>query len=478
MRPNHVLNTGLTQFNPNFFPSTAFPMVMAGAIHDVANRTKAPIPLVASSVLSASALACQRDYQVRLPYGALRPLSLYLLLVANSGERKSAADGLVYDVVRQLEKAHRTDFLEKSEMYRQQIASWTAFDKALQRRIARAKGDQMSELQRKLEEHHSHKPVEPSERRYILDDTTPAGIIGGLRKSSSVSLVSNDGRTMLMGRALSDVSLINRAWECEPLRVDRAGGETFLLDNYRLSLWPMVQPGVLDEFKNHDRGRVSRETGLLARCLVAYPQSTQGSRFFDPKAIQPRAGLQEFHERLQDILTSSSTRQVVEVDDGATEVWTRFHNNLEQDLAPGGYLADVADFASKAPENAARIAAIFHVMSGRAGPLNADYMTNACDLTEWYLHEAKRLFGAPLISLEEADADSLSKWLEGQLSQLPRGALWIDLPKAYIYHRGPNALRTRNRLDPALQILEFQGRVNQFRSGKKIFYRYIRGTSF
>lgn len=472
-------STRSIQFNPNFFPSMSFPFVMGGAIHDVANRTKAPIPLVASSILSASALACQRDYEVRLPYGALRPLSLYLLLVANSGERKSAADGLVYDAVRQLEKAHRMEFLEKSEIYRQQIASWRAFDNALQRRIARARGDQMSELQRKLEEHHSHKPVEPSERRYILDDTTPAGIIGGLRKSSSVSLVSNDGRTMLMGRALSDVSLINRAWECDPLRVDRAGGETFLLDNYRLSLWPMVQPGVLEEFMNHDRGRVSRETGLLARCLVAYPPSTQGSRFFDPNAIQPRAGLQDFHRRLQELLgSSSSTRRVVELDEGAVEVWTRFHNNLEQELAPGRYLADVADFASKAPENAGRVAAIFHVMSGHSGPLHADCMTSACDLVEWYLHEAKRLFGAPPINPEQADAESLAEWLQGQLSQLTHGAIWIDLPKAYIYHRGPNALRARNRLDPALQILEAQGRVSPFRSGKKIFYRYFGGTSF
>lgn len=459
------------QYPPNLtpFPLNAFPPVMGGAIHDVWARTKAPIPLIASSVLSASALACQRRYEVRLPFGAISPLSLFMLLVANSGERKSAADALVYSVIRQIEKEHRIEFEEQREIHRQKIASWSAVDKALQQNILRADGERLLELQAALEGHHSRKPVEPSERRYILDDTTPAAIIGSLRKSHSATMVSNDGRTMLMGRALSDLSLINRAWDRAVLRVDRAGADAIVLDDYALSLWIMAQPGVLDEFMTHDRGRVSRETGFLARCLIALPDSTQGHRYFDPLAFQPEAGLREFHQRLEDALNADAVRQIIEPDPAATESWTRFHNLVEQDLLPGQYLSDLTDFASKAPENAARIAAIFHVMAGRSGPLQVDHMQHACLLAGWYLQEAKRLFGAPLISQEQIDAEALATWLQSRI-RWPHP--FVDLSKAYVYHHAPYALRERVRLNPALWILGSQGRISYYMVGRKTIVRY------
>jgi hypothetical protein len=474
---SHRLSTiGSNQFNPNPFPLHAFPPVMAGAVHDVATRTKAPMALVASSVLSASALACQRDYAVRLPHGDIRPLSLYLLLIAKSGERKSAADGLVYGPVRQIEKEHRLEFLEASESYRQKIVLWRAVDKTLQRRMIGSNGEQTNELLLQLEEHYACKPVEPSERRYVFDDITPAAIVDRLHKSPSASLMSDDGRTMLMGAALSNGSLINRAWDGALLRTDRAGSGTTLLDSYALSLWCMVQPGVFHDFMNHDRGLVSRETGFLARCLVAFPQSTQGSRQFDPHAFQPEAGLRVFHRRLEDILrTTNATRQVIDMDPLAIDIWGKFSNVLELDLSPNMYLADLTDFASKVPENATRIAANFHVMRGRSGPLQVDDMKNGSEIAEWYLHEAKRLFGAPLISQEESDADTLAQWLQSCI-RWPN--MHVDVPKADIYHYGPNALRGRRRLDPALQILECQGRLSQGKIGKRIIYRYVMPTSF
>lgn len=466
---------GSGQSQPIPFPCNAFPPVMAGAIHDVANTIKAPVPLVASSVLSAAALACQRNYKVRLPYGAIRPISLYLLLIANSGERKSAADGLVYETIRQLEKEHRLEFLKRSESYQQELALWDAVDSALRRKMLRANDERMNELKNKLEEHHTHRPLEPMERRYILDDITPAAIVAALSESPSASLVSNDGRTMLMGRALSDLSLINRAWDGDPLRVDRARSGSVLLDDYELSLWSMVQPGTFRDFVDHDRGRISRDTGLLARCLIAFPQSTQGTRQFDPHAFQPKAGLQDFHRQLDAILRSSTPRQVIDMGPAAILLWAKFANALEDDLSPNRYLADLTDFASKIPENAARIAAIFHVMSNRSGPIQLDHMQSAGELAEWYLHEAKRLFGTPQISPERSDAEELAQWMHSHLGVLHS---FVDLSKTYIYHYGPNALRVRRRLDPALEVLGAEGRVSQVGTSKKISYRYFRPSPF
>lgn len=455
--------------NPNQFPWQAFPPVMAGAIYDVWTRTKAPVPLVASSVLSACSLTCQQKFEVRLPFGAISPLSLYLLLFAVSGERKSAADALVYRLIAQLEKEQRIEFLREQESYRLKIASWSLIEKALKRKILRADSEDMIELQKQFENHYSQKPIKPREIKYMLDNVTPEAIINGLSKFQSMLLTSNDGKTMLTGRALGDLSLLNRAWERAVLRVDRVGSEAVVLDDYDLSLWIMVQPGVLDKFMKTERGELSRDTGLFGRCLIAYPESTQGTRYFDPLTFQPEAGLNDFHRCQEEIFKQTATRQLIELDDAAIEIWTRFHNDVERDLLPGQCLSDLTDFASKAPENVARVAAIFHVMTRRSGPLQADHMRQACELVTWYLLEAKRLFGTPLISQEASDAEALAQWM---LRRIVWPNTFADFSKEFLYTHGPRALRDRRRLDPALSILEYQGKLSRWYVGKKAFFRY------
>ena len=52
---------------------------------------------------------------------------------------------------------------------------------------------------------------------------------------------------------------------------------------------------------------------------------------------------------------------------------------------------EIKDFASKAAENAARLAALFHLFSGKIGDISTEDMEQAITLTHWYLCEARRL---------------------------------------------------------------------------------------
>jgi hypothetical protein len=104
-------------------------------------------------------------------------------------------------------------------------------------------------------------------------------------------------------------------------------------------------------------------TGFLARFLITQPSSTIGTRFQSKVKSDP-AALLEFSARLTAILdTLMPTEKVgqqlkprrLPLSDDARMVLIQFSDEIEALQAPGGYLAHVAAYASKAAEHAARI---------------------------------------------------------------------------------------------------------------------------
>ena len=87
------------------FPMDALPAVMADYGHVIQRCTQAPDALVGNSLLAAASLAVQPYVNVQLPHGAIIPTSLYVISVAESGERKSAVDRLALHPRATFEKA-------------------------------------------------------------------------------------------------------------------------------------------------------------------------------------------------------------------------------------------------------------------------------------------------------------------------------------------------------------------------------------
>ena len=58
---------------------------------------------------------------------------------------------------------------------------------------------------------------------------------------------------------------------------------------------------------------------------------------------------------------------VLDLSPEAKALWVAFHDEVEGELNAGGDMADTRDVASKAADNAARMAALFHLY--RRGPI-------------------------------------------------------------------------------------------------------------
>jgi Protein of unknown function (DUF3987) len=74
------------------FPVEALGKVLGNAAKAIQDRTQAPMAIGAQSVLATAALAVQGHANVLLPTRQKRPLSLYMITIAESGERKTSCD--------------------------------------------------------------------------------------------------------------------------------------------------------------------------------------------------------------------------------------------------------------------------------------------------------------------------------------------------------------------------------------------------
>src|SRR5947209_2473986 len=90
--PSHPLMRDVPPAPP--FPVDALGDMLGPAAQAINDRIQAPMAIGAQSVLAVASLAAQIHVDVKLPIGRgeNKPVSTYLVTIAASGERKSAAD--------------------------------------------------------------------------------------------------------------------------------------------------------------------------------------------------------------------------------------------------------------------------------------------------------------------------------------------------------------------------------------------------
>ena len=130
--------------------------------------------------------------------------------------------------------------------------------------------------------------------------------------------------------------------------------------------------------------------------------------------------LARFHSRLSDLLNcpvrldefGQLCPAVLNLDAAAKDVWVGFHDSVESELAPGGDMAEARDVASKAGDNAARMAALFHTFEcGPVGSIGADHIKQAARIVVWHLYEARRFLNQISVPESIGDAMALEAWL-------------------------------------------------------------------
>ena len=310
-------------------------------------------------------------------------------------------------------------------------------------------------------------PIEPSDPRKILSDLTFEGLLHHFESGSpSVGIFSDEGGQIFGGHAMSKDKLLktvaglSKVWDAAPLNRTRAGQPLRTFRHRRGCLHLMLQDKVAESVLVNE---ILNDQGFLSRCLIAVPESHIGTRLIredDTKMREKERAkltLSEFSGRISHLLSKSKDLNgdakelnlgVLSLDPGARDELMAFANRLEAQQAKGQSLEGIRGFASKAAEQAARIAGVFTLLADPdAQAVCRETMSDAVQLANWYVEQALCALDAGYVDPAMKEADQLRQWLIKKHRNTP-------FVKRDVVKNGPGNIRDTRKVERLLTILE------------------------
>lgn len=472
-------------------PGEAYPVAALGplqaAVEAVQGMTLAPVAIPAASALSVASLAVQGFVDVET-LGGVRPVSLYALTIAQSGERKSSCDAPLMSGLRAFEKDQAKAQREDMGHWENAHALWKGERDRILAEVRKGKGEKRTAAQADLNALGKEPAVPLSPERTVTEPTYEGLTRKFAEGMPTLGIFSDEGGQFLGGFAMSSenrqktLAALNDLWQGNPIRRTRQGEGSFTLFGRRLAVHLMVQPGVARAFMADP---MAADTGFLPRFLICEPVSTIGTRL-QSLTRQDGFALQDFTARLRAILdrplpmdpdTRELQPRILPLSHEARALLTTFADVVEAAQAPRGKYAHVTGYASKAAEQACRIAGVLTAWNDLdALEVTGETMFHAITLAGYYLGEAARLSDAATVSADVEKADALREWL------LTRWQYPEILPSEVVRHAPIRALRESPAAKAAIAMLvkhrwlvalpegaEVRGKI------RKEAYRIVRG---
>lgn len=463
---------------PEPYPVAELGPILQPAAESLRRVIQAPDAVCGASVLAAASLATQALADIEID-GRTIPLSLWMLTVAESGERKSAVDAEAMRAARDYEKELAKGYELDLRTHAADVAEWEARCADARKQAGKRHGVGLADALKAI----GPAPLAPLIPRLIVGDFTAEGLAKLLAAGlPSVGAFTDEAALVFGGHGMSKEAVARTAatlcklWDNGTLdRVRSLDGATKLYGR-RLALHLLAQPVIAERALSDD---VLAGQGFLARCLLAWPESTAGTRPYRAESLRDDAALARMAYRLgelhrQPLPLAEGERQelrprALHLGAAAKAVWVQLHDAVEAGMRPGGQFATAKPWASKTPEQALRIAGVLTLLESTAAQeIDAGTMERAAELALWHLHEAVRLAGTAELSPEVRDAEALLKWCH-------------DTGRTLLYstdalHKGPARIRERETFARAMGELERAGWAEAVEGGMELDGRHRRNV--
>lgn len=468
------------------FPINRLPACLRKAAERLNYYTQVPVELIVSVMLTILSLVCQYITSVRLPHsGVVKPLSLYLLTIAESGEGKSFILKLLMKPLLECFSSMNEDYQLHLAEYRHLHRIWKTTQQALEATLRQAikRGYDGETEMAKLEDHNRKEPQKPVRPKFIYEDVSHKALIQGLSLHAEAGIITDEGISFIRGMLKNHLALLNKGWDGGTYDFQRADGESYELE-LCLMISLMVQPGVIDSYLNKN-GDIAKSSGFISRFLITMVESNIGYRTQNADSEDLEHALTSFYSQLSKLLDifkrrfydEDSEKLVIELSDEAKELLHLKRQELERKIIPGGELNHICDFISKFPEHAVRVAAIFERVGFvptdtilgdlfRFNTIDKGCMQNALDVMAWYTEQARVLFYPMSERCQfEKDVHELQSWIANALMQRSEQ---VNEPVrvSSLLQRGPNRLRKWEALEPVLVQLSRQKEILIIRNAK------------
>jgi hypothetical protein len=457
------------------FPVEALGKLLGDAVLAVHDRIRAPLAICGQAVLGAASLAVQGHADVVLPTGHKKPISNYLVTVAVTGERKSAADSEAMAPIRAHEADLRQMFDADLASYINNRAAYDVVRGNVEKQGKGAKALSQAEVKAKLDAL-GPAPKRPLEPTLTCDEPTIQGLERHFAVSRpSMGLFATEGGKFLAGHSMQEDNKIRTAaslsnlWDGEPIRRLRAADGSMFMPGRRLAMHLAVQPEIAD-IMLADRALAAQ--GLLSRILVTYPDSLIGTRMYRAEAAETAVHLKTYSDRIADILKkpllmengkqNELAPRALEMSAEAQAMWWAFADKVEAQSGRGGSLSPIAGLANKLPEHAARLAAVLALVEDiDVAVVTAGHLSQGINLAQHYAAEALRLCGVAAANVDLLRAQELLEWLHRHWGE--EAVCLTD-----VYQWGPGAIRESATAKRLVGILEAHSWLTKIKGGAEI----------
>lgn len=452
------------------------PSHLQNVIKVVKARTNAPVEIILPTLLGVMSLACQDLIDVQVSDDITYPTSLFMLILAGSGSKKTTVHNLLMKPVYDIEKTLYEEFKSDSEQYETDMEMWNVEKKTMARLYTQAclkQSDECEVLKSKLIKLHDNKPKHPDLCRFTINDLTSEALRKELSDGyPSLVIMSDEAGGLFDGSLFRKTPWINTLWSGQKVRISRASKEAKVIQDARLGMTLMLQPSIFDEFL-YSNGKKLRASGFLARCLLVDLDEVEHLHNVDNDGDESEA-LDDFYSSVEFYLTETLRRRKehrerihVTLSQSAKEQWMQYCDKINTFMKVGHELHAYSDYMARMMEHVSRVAAVMQVfISKKSTKITGETFESALYIFEWHLNH---FIEKVKHTSSQSDHETLEQWLNEH----------VISNRSFIFRRnkiikfGPLKTRVLSRLVPALEKLQRDKKVELYHEDGVNLVRFI-----
>jgi putative DNA primase/helicase len=437
------------------YPIDAFPNSLKGVVEFCKVTVECDVAMIAPSLLCALSCMFQQHYTVSFKIGIEyfddMKLSLAVIILAPSSERKSSLEKKIFKPFKDYERDKINESIQSIEDIKKKLNDWNDKNKALKSVITTIEKNISQETDtnkeetlraklRKAQENYDKfqkdtpQPIIPPTRNLIVKDITLEALQREyVTNTPFLAMINSEGGIFFNGYSMNnDNAYASLAKLCdlvdgEPIDVKRVQNGNIKLFNKALAIWLSVQPEVGKDFIRNGR---ATSQGFLPRCLLSQATEMAGTRFQET----PYSTVKQLREvyytpycnRIKEVMETPYNPKLdnaLELDRphitlmvNAEERLFEFYKQIEREQQQGKAYYYHKSFAGKAMQRVVQIATLFTLYEGKHF-VEKSYIEQAITIVTWHLKEAMRIIDGesdaslPPYDTERGLAENLRRYL-------------------------------------------------------------------
>ena len=404
----------LQSYNLPDFPIECLPSRIRNFVSAVAVNTYTVVDMAAMASLAVLATTLQGKFEIEGKPGHVEPLSLYVLIIAESGELKSPILRALTRVISEYEETENAK-REQEILEQQTILS------VKQHKIEKLEklGKEEEAISLKKERRALEKNM-TKELDIVADDITSEQLNTLLAQQGALSIISTEGGIFdtLLGRYSNGsitIDTLLKAYSGDPIKVNRVSRAKEYIEKPCLTILLSAQPQVLENIMNQKelKGR-----GLISRFLYCNPKSLIGTREYITPSI-PLEAKKKYEQLIVDLFAIpklKSKPSLLKLDEGALSKLADFYSWVEKRLKTK--LFHIQDWSKKVAGTALRIAGLLHCVKyqERAAEnlVSKEVMQKAILMSQYFIKQAKYSYSLAGLDRQVSEAQIILNRLEQQ----------------------------------------------------------------